>query len=94
MKKYMNEKEDMDELEIHLPDRENSVSNCINFWEYDQEYYNNLVEDDYKYSEMDNAERKFIHGLIRYYKPKRILELGVAEGGGSIVLLNAIQDMK
>lgn len=93
MKHYMNGEKDMDDLKIHLTDKEDSFSNGMNFEEYDQEYYDNLVEDDYKYSEMDNAERKFVHGLIRYYKPKRILELGVAEGGGSIVLLNAIRDM-
>ncbi|MFI3249377.1 MAG: class I SAM-dependent methyltransferase [Eubacteriales bacterium] len=61
-------------------------------WEYDQESYQRLTDHDVHYSEMVPYERKFVHGLIRYMKPKRILEIGVAEGGGSVVILNAIED--
>jgi predicted O-methyltransferase YrrM len=43
---------------------------------------------------MHETERKFIHGLVRYLRPKRILEIGVWYGGGSAVLLNAIGDFK
>ena len=35
----------------------------------------------------------FINGLIRKYKPKNCLEIGVANGGSSILLLNAIKDI-
>lgn len=62
-------------------------------WKYDQEQYNKLSNEDVKYSEMAEIERKFVNGLIRCTKPKNILEVGVAEGGGSIVILNAIEDM-
>lgn len=62
-------------------------------YEYDQESYDRLTKEDVKYSEMTHMQRKFVHGLIRYMQPKRILEVGVAEGGGSIVILNAIEDM-
>ena len=34
----------------------------------------------------------FINGLIRKYKPKNCLEIGVAYGGSSAVILNAIKD--
>ena len=44
-------------------------------------------------SEMHSVERSFINGLVRLVKPTRILEIGVAEGGGTAVLLNAISDM-
>ena len=44
-------------------------------------------------SEMDDIERRFVNGLVRYYKPENILECGVSSGGGSVVLLNAINDM-
>lgn len=64
-----------------------------NIWEYEQESYNKLTEKDVEFSEMEESERRFVHGAVRYFKPKRILEVGVAEGGGSIVLLNAIEDM-
>ena len=33
-----------------------------------------------------------INGLIRKYKPKNCLEIGVARGGSSILILNAIKD--
>ncbi|MEI0479307.1 class I SAM-dependent methyltransferase [Brachyspira pulli] len=42
---------------------------------------------------MNLSERKFINGIIRKLKPNKILELGVSAGSGSIVILNAIQDM-
>ena len=44
-------------------------------------------------SEMFHIERLFINGLIRYYQPKNILEIGVAFGGGTINILNSINDM-
>lgn len=65
----------------------------VHAWEYEQEVYNKLTDKDIRYSEMVEYERRFINGLIRYMKPKRILEVGVAEGGGSIVILNAINDI-
>ena len=34
-----------------------------------------------------------INGLIRKYKPKNCLEIGVARGGSSILILNAIKDL-
>lgn len=37
-------------------------------------------------------EAYLINGLIRKYKPKNILELGVAKGGSSTLILNAIKD--
>ena len=36
----------------------------------------------------------FINGLIRKFRPKKILEVGVARGGSSIIILNAIKDIK
>ena len=43
-------------------------------------------------SEMTDGERRFVHGLIRHHKPKRLLELGVSSGGGTVNMLNAISD--
>jgi predicted O-methyltransferase YrrM len=39
-------------------------------------------------------EQKFLHGLIRTIKPKKIVEIGVARGGSSVLFLNAIKDIK
>lgn len=43
---------------------------------------------------MDLGEFSFVNGLIRKYKPKKILEIGVCSGGMSAVILNAIMDIK
>ena len=39
-------------------------------------------------------QREFINGIIRKYRPRKILELGVLLGGSSIIILNAIKDIK
>ncbi|WP_198391156.1 O-methyltransferase [Brachyspira pilosicoli] len=45
-------------------------------------------------SEMSYLERKFLNGVIRKVRPKKILELGVSAGGSSAIILNAIKDIK
>ena len=48
-----------------------------------------------KYAQWDqlNNEPYFINGIIRKFKPKNCLEIGVSRGGGSIIILNAIKDI-
>lgn len=41
-------------------------------------------------SEMHFVERAFVTGLILEHKPEKILEVGVAAGGGAVVILNAL----
>jgi len=36
----------------------------------------------------------FINGIIRKYKPKNCLEIGISRGGESIIILNAIKDIE
>lgn len=70
------------------------IKECtVPLWEYQPENYDKLTPEDVKYSEMTEGERRFVHGIVQYVQPKRILEVGVAEGGGSIVLLHAIEDL-
>jgi predicted O-methyltransferase YrrM len=59
---------------------------------FETELPDNIPEDIIKWSEMHPTERQFVNGLIRKLRPKRILEIGVAEGAGSVVVLNAIAD--
>ncbi|ANN62711.1 class I SAM-dependent methyltransferase [Brachyspira hyodysenteriae] len=57
---------------------------------------NNILDIDTngnKISEMFYIERKFLNGIIRKLKPKKILEIGVAAGGSSAIILNAIKDI-
>ena len=42
---------------------------------------------------LSKNEAYFINGLIRKLKPKNCLEIGVANGGSSILILNAIKDI-
>ena len=39
-------------------------------------------------------EPYFLNGIIRKLKPKKCLEIGVAFGGSSVIILNAIKDIK
>lgn len=45
------------------------------------------------FSEMTASEQEFLTDLVRQYKPKKLLELGVASGSSSVLLSNAIKDI-
>ena len=45
-----------------------------------------------KCSSMWDNEREFLNGIIRKFRPKKMLEIGVNQGGSSIIMLNAIKD--
>ena len=45
------------------------------------------------YIEITEKDQRFLHGLIRKFKPKKLLELGVSSGGSSSLILNAIKDI-
>ena len=44
--------------------------------------------------ELSGEQPYFINGIIRKIKPKKCLEIGVSRGGSSILILNAIKDIK
>ena len=43
---------------------------------------------------MDRNERYFMNGVVRALKPQKVLEVGVFNGGGSALILNAISDVE
>ena len=45
-------------------------------------------------SQMWDNQKEFLNGVIRKFKPKKVIELGVANGGSSIIILNAINDFE
>lgn len=47
-----------------------------------------------KKSEMSASERGFLCGLIKKYCPKKIVEVGVAAGGTTSVILSCINELK
>ena len=53
------------------------------------------IENEIKnYIELTPEEQKFMNGLIRKIKPRKIVEIGVSKGGSSVLILNAIKDIK
>ena len=66
------------------------------FEQYETNIFNNIKIklNNTKCSVMWGNQREFINGIIRKSKPKKILELGVLFGGCSIIILNAIKDLK
>ena len=46
-----------------------------------------------KYIELQPEEQKYFNGLLRKYKPKKVVEIGVSAGGSSALILNAIKDI-
>ncbi len=59
----------------------------------DKAMFERISGSEYEYCEMDTVEKRFLYGLIRFFKPKNILEIGVSSGGGSGLILAAIEDM-
>ena len=61
--------------------------------DYDKEIISNKI---IKYSEwrISLKEAQFINGIIRKNQLKNCLEIGVAEGGSSILILNSIKDIE
>ena len=43
---------------------------------------------------MGKNQRYFLNGLIRHFKPHKVLEVGVSSGGSSAIILNAISDIE
>ena len=68
----------------------------IYFDKYEENIYNNIKSElsNSQCSRMWGNQLSFINGVIRKFRPKKILELGVAEGGSSIIILNAIRNIK
>lgn len=62
---------------------------------YDINIFNNINNKDLnRCSRMWGNQKEFLNGVVRKFKPKKVLEIGVAEGGSSIIILNAIKDIE
>ena len=65
----------------------------IHYEDFERERLDPIYDTVAPYSEMSRNERYFLNGIIRSLKPKKILEAGVANGGGTSIILNAIRDI-
>ena len=72
----------------------NIVEENIYLDQYETNIFNNIKQkiNDFKCNEMWGNHYEFLNGMIRKFKPKKILEIGVRYGCGSAIILNAIQD--
>ena len=87
----MNEKNKKEE---NIKENRNS-ENYLDLDKYDINIYNNINNNDlYRCSRMWGNQKEFLNGVVRKFKPKKVLEIGVAEGGSSIIILNAIKDIE
>ena len=59
---------------------------------FENEILRDIEEKIIDVSEMTHSERVFFNNIIRKTKPKKILELGIAAGASSAIILNAIKD--
>lgn len=68
----------------------------IHFEEFDKYKFNEIKQklNDSKCSQMWATQKEFLNGIVRNFKPKKVVEIGVASGGSSIIILNAIDDLK
>lgn len=67
----------------------------VYFDQYETFKYNEIKDKllEIKCSEMWDNQREFLNGIIRKFRPVKILEIGVSHGGSSIIILNAIDDI-
>lgn len=81
-KKYINriEKKKLEDTFLNLEDFDSEILTPIQ---------NNLKG----FIEITIDEQRFLNGIIRKAKPKKIVEIGVAYGGTAALILNAINDI-
>ena len=62
------------------------------YFNFERELINEKIQKFAGYAQINN-EPFFLNGIIRKFRPKKCLEIGVAKGGSSVIILNAIKDV-
>ena len=80
----------------NLTENTYEIEENIYFDKYETNVYNeiNIKLEENKCCQMLVNQREFLNGVVRKFKPKKILEIGVAKGGSSSIILNAIKDIE
>lgn len=73
----------------------NSIKNIYLNYEFHNFERDKITKKMKKYSkwQLIKNEPYFINGIIRKFKPKKCLEIGVAFGGSAVLILNALKDI-
>ena len=74
-------------------DNEYLDNDFSNFEKFETDILKPIQKNIEGFIEITNNEQKFLNGIIRKIKPKKIVEIGVAYGGTSTLMLNAIKDI-
>ena len=83
-------------ITTNLSSNENSNMNEMFLDKYENKVYKKIKKklESNNCSQMWDNQKEFLNGVIRKFRPKKIVEIGVAEGGGTCVILNAIYDIE
>ena len=75
--------------------KEKKKENFIYLDKFETHIYNRIKKKliDFPCHGMWKNQREFLNGVVRRFRPKKIVEIGVREGCASSVILNAIKDM-
>ena len=78
--------------EIHYVTKSKELNVSFEYHKYQRNIISKKMR---KYAswQLNKNQFYFINGIIRKYKPRNCLEIGVAQGGSSILILNAIKDI-
>ena len=73
-----------------------NLDKFVNLDKFEIDVYNRIkkIIETKKCSIMWKNQKEFLNGVIRKFKPEKIIELGVNKGGSTAIILNAIQDIK
>ena len=67
-----------------------------NLEQFEPDVYNNIkkIIEENRCSIMWKNQKEFLNGIVRKFKPEKIIEIGVDRGGSSAIILNAIESFK
>ena len=74
---------------------EKNVENNIYLDKYETDIYNSIKKKllDFPCQDMWKNQPEFLNGVVRRFRPKKIVEIGVRTGCASSIILNAIKDV-
>ena len=87
-------KEKFEKENIIYIERENKLIDFNNIESFDYNILREIQSKIFNHVFLPLNEQKFLNGIVRKVKPKKVVEIGVARGGSSAIILNAIKDIE
>jgi hypothetical protein len=76
--------------QVYNIDKEPKFNNFFDYFKYGKNLINGKMEKQAGWI-LTPSHVLFLNGIINFYKPKKCLEIGVAEGGSSVLILNSLE---